>query len=178
MPRNLLTEIYIPDKQDEQVRDLIRSRAASVCRLGGVKRYVLSTMRRYGFHYKQEEGAKSYWTKEHLTWIEKKTKIMDKAVRLNFELLLNQYDALVKVIDEYNNEIEIIAQGDRYREKKDALCCFRGLGPLSALSLVVEIGDIRRFNNPRKLSSYVGMDIREYSSGGKGEKVWNYNHGK
>ena len=41
---------------------------------------------------------------------------------------------------------------------------------MSALSLLVEIGDIRRFNHPRKLTSYAGMDIREYSSGGKEKK--------
>ena len=30
-----------------------------------------------------------------------------------------------------------------------------------------EIGDIKRFPHPRQLMSWVGMDIREYSSGGK-----------
>jgi len=32
---------------------------------------------------------------------------------------------------------------------------------------VTEIGDIKRFEHPRKLASWIGLDIREYSSGGK-----------
>ena len=168
--KDLLTSIYIPDKQDEQVRDLIRSRAATVCRWGNIKRCFLSTMRRYGLNYKQEERAKSHWSKSHLIWIKKKIRTMDKEVQLNFELLLNQYNFLKATVDEYDDEIEIIAKRERYQEKKDALCCFRGLGTLSSMSLIAEIGDIRRFGNPRKLTSYAGMDIREYSSGGKEKK--------
>ncbi len=33
--------------------------------------------------------------------------------------------------------------------------------------MIAEIGDIKRFSHPRKLVSWIGMDIREYSSGGK-----------
>ena len=168
--KDLLTSIYIPDKEDEQVRDLIRARAATVCRWGDIKRYFLSTMRRYDLNYKQEEKSKSYWTKGHLDWIDKKIKKMDKNIQLNFELLLKQYNFLKDTVDEYAEEIDIIAKKDRYKEKTEALCCFRGLGKLSALSLLAEIGDIRRFPHPRKLTSYAGMDIREYSSGGKEKK--------
>ena len=33
--------------------------------------------------------------------------------------------------------------------------------------MITEIGDIKRFAHPRKIISWVGMGIREYSSGGK-----------
>jgi transposase len=36
--------------------------------------------------------------------------------------------------------------------------------------MITELGDIQRFNHPKKLASYAGMDIREYSSGGKERK--------
>ena len=79
---------------------------------------------RYDLNYKQEEQAKSFWSKSHLAWIKKKIKTMDKEVRLNFELLLNQYDFLKNTIDEFNEEIETIAKRDRYKKKTEALCCF------------------------------------------------------
>jgi transposase len=50
------------------------------------------------------------------------------------------------------------------------LCTFRGIDTLSAMTLVCEIGDIRRFAHPRQLTSYVGLDVAEYSSGGKQRK--------
>jgi transposase len=33
--------------------------------------------------------------------------------------------------------------------------------------MISEIGDKKRFPHPRQLASWIGMDIREYSSGGK-----------
>ena len=39
--------------------------------------------------------------------------------------------------------------------------------PNFALTMITEIGDITRFPHPRQLVSWMGMDIREYSSGGK-----------
>ena len=38
------------------------------------------------------------------------------------------------------------------------------------MGLILELGDIKRFSHPRKLTSYAGMDLREYSSGGKERK--------
>ena len=46
-----------------------------------------------------------------------------------------------------------------------------------ALTLITEIGDIKRFPHPRKLVSWIGMDIREYSSGGKHNRFGITKHG-
>ncbi len=40
-----------------------------------------------------------------------------------------------------------------------------------------EIGDIKRFAHPRHLVSWMGMDIREYSSGGHHHRVGITKHG-
>ena len=48
-----------------------------------------------------------------------------------------------------------------------ALTCYKGIKNLFALTMITEIGDIKRFPHPRQLMSWIGMDIREYSSGGK-----------
>ena len=167
---DLLTEIYIPNHKEEVIRDLIRSRHYSVKRLTGFRQHFLSIMRRHGFNYKQEEQAKSHWTTRHLDWINKKIKTMEPEAKINFELLLNQQKILSNTIDDYNEKILEIAQLEKYKEKTEALCCFKGIDTLSAMSLIVEIGDIKRFPSPRKLTSYVGMDIEEYSSGGKENK--------
>jgi transposase len=43
--------------------------------------------------------------------------------------------------------------------------------------MITEIGDIQRFPHPRQLVSWVGMDIREYSSGGKHNRFGITKHG-
>ena len=49
----------------------------------------------------------------------------------------------------------------------EALCCLRGVKTLTALTLLVEIGDVRRFRSPRSLMAYFGLVPSEYSSGSR-----------
>ena len=37
--------------------------------------------------------------------------------------------------------------------------------------MITEIGDVKRIAHPRQLVSWVGMDIREYASGGKSTRL-------
>jgi transposase len=53
--KDLLTSIYIPDKTDEAVRDLIRTRSFLVTERKRIKMHILSTCRRYNIDYKQEK---------------------------------------------------------------------------------------------------------------------------
>ena len=43
--------------------------------------------------------------------------------------------------------------------------------------MITEIGDVKRFPHPRQLVSWIGMDIREYSSGGKHNRFGITKHG-
>ena len=42
---------------------------------------------------------------------------------------------------------------------------------LFALTIITEIGDIQRFTHPRQLVSWIGLDVREYSSGGRHNRM-------
>lgn len=42
-----------------------------------------------------------------------------------------------------------------------------GVGPLTSMAIVSQIGDARQFNNGRQLGAYLGLTPREHSSGGK-----------
>lgn len=46
-----------------------------------------------------------------------------------------------------------------------ALQALRGVALLSAITLMAEIGDFRRFANPRELMAWLGLVPREHSSG-------------
>ena len=92
-------------------------------------------------------------------------------VRDNFELLLRQLEKLNEGIAEYDKMVEEMADKERYKTRKDALNCFRGISTLTAMTLITEIGDVRRFKHPEQLTSYCELDVSEYSSGGKEKKL-------
>ncbi len=64
-------------------------------------------------------------------------------------------------------QLEAVARADPYAKPVAKLSCLRGISTLSALALVAEIGDFRRFESPRQLMAFIGLVPREYSSGGK-----------
>ena len=167
LAKDLLTEVHVPDEEDESRRDLIRSRAFVMSQRSDLKRHILSILRRYDLNYKVETGGKQYWTNAHLAWLEKRIKGLKEYARINVEVLLVQYENLCVQLAHYDEEIERISDESRYKKKVGALCCFKGVGKVTALTLVTEIGDIKRFTHPKQLTSYAGLDIREYSSGGR-----------
>ena len=66
-----------------------------------------------------------------------------------------------------DEEIESIADEDRYKDKVDKLVCFSGVDTQTALTLVVEIGDFERFATAEQFASYIGLVPGEDSSGQK-----------
>ena len=172
LAKDLLTAVHVPDEEDEQVRDLIRARSFLVKQRKAVKVKILSVCRRYGIHYKTgEERSAQYWTKKHLEWLQGKIKESSLTLKIIFKSLLEQLSHLDAGIEELERVIQAMAQKDRYRRKAEALNCFRGLDTLSSMTLITELGDIHRFSHPKCLTSYSGMEIREYSSGGKEKKM-------
>lgn len=171
--KGLLTAIHIPTEEQEAVRDLLRSRHFLRRQTLRVKHHLLSLCRRLGVDYKQQADipTRVHWTKSHVNWLKTTVQKMDNiVVKLNLEALLGRLDLLEAQIGDYDDKIRLIAQQPAYHPPVQALCCYRGIDVLSAITLVTEIGDIRRFDHPRRLTSYAGMDLIEYSSGGKERK--------
>jgi len=67
--------------------------------------------------------------------------------------------------DDLDRRIEELALTPRYKPLVDRLCCFRVFKTQAAMVLATELGDVRRFENPRQLMAYVGLVPGEHSSG-------------
>jgi len=168
--KDLLTKIYIPKEEDVINRGIMRTRSFMVKQRKEIKLHILSTCRSYGINYREETDKKSYWTKNHRNWINSKVKEMDSTVKYMFEVILFQLDMTEKVIKELEEKIMEMAETKKYKKRKDALIKFEGISVLTAMTIILEVVDIKRFAHPKQLTSYVGLDITEYSSGGKERK--------
>lgn len=168
--KGLLTPVHIPDQTDEQCRAVIRSRAFQVRQRSNLKRHILSFMRILGANYKESSGYKSYWTKTHLKWMRSMAKASSDETATNIEILLAQLASFESTIAQLDDCIAKMSKLPKYAKHAAYLCCFRGVGVLSAMLFLTEIGDARRFSHPSKLSAYAGFSVREYSSGGKEKK--------
>ncbi len=173
----LLTVISIPEPTQEQDRDLLRTRQHLVEQQTDLRKHLQALLRRNGLHYKAETHSRTYWTTHHLCWLERTIGATSGSLNVNLELLLRHLKGLTTILAGYDQQIEELATTPRYEKPVQALTCYKGIKQTFALTMITEIGDIKRFAHPRQLVSWMGMDIREYSSGGTHHRYGITKHG-
>jgi transposase len=173
----LLTVVSVPECEQEQDRDLLRTRQKLMDQRTELRRHLQALLRRHGLHYKAEAQSKTHWTKQHYNWLERATEGTSGSFQANLALLLQQLKNLNAILAKYDKQIEALAASPRYQAPVQALTCYKGIKHHFALTMITEIGDIKRFPHPRQLVSWIGMDIREYSSGGKHNRFGITKHG-
>jgi transposase len=149
-----------PTPAQEGLRDLVRCRSDLVDARRRARHRVQKTLLRYGLIY---EGKRT-WTQMHETWI-RRQRLGERNAQRALEHLLLHLDALDAQLRALESEITLIARSAPWAEPVRWLCAFRGIAELTALSLLAEIGDFRRFACARELMGFLGLVPSEYSSG-------------
>jgi len=154
--------IAIPTKEDEAVRDLIRCRGDIQENLKSMKQRLLKFLLRKGVNYENDR----YWTGKHNKWLSA-LHFEEKMEQLTLEEYFDEIRRLEEKLGRIEKVIEETAQWPIYAEKVKKLRAFRGIDYLTALSLLVEIGDFKRFPCAEAFMSYLGLVPGESSSGKK-----------
>jgi len=157
-----LTVIRVPTEREEAVRDLVRCREdvrQDVMR----KRHRLSKfLLRRGRVWTLTRN----WTLRHWAWL-RKQKIEHPEAQRTFEEYLRQLEFELERLQQLDRELEEIAKQEPWQEPVERLRCLKGFNTLSALVVVVEVVDFRRFKSPRELMSYLGLTPTLYASANK-----------
>jgi transposase len=88
------------------------------------------------------------------------------ALDLYFQTLLNLRQEKLNAL----RQIRRLQNKDRYSKLFKLLTSIPGIGPMTAITLLTEIVDMKRFNNFDELNSFIGFCPNEYSSGDKERK--------
>lgn len=157
----LLTEVQPPTPEEEAVRDLCRARDDAREDLQRGRHRLGKLLLRRGLHYHGRN-----WTRAHRQWIDSLTWAHD-AERIVVEDYRLAIDHLEARLIELDARLAEIAERDPYREPVAWLRCFRGIDTLTAILMLGELHDFRRFQSPRALMAYLGLVPSEDSSGEK-----------
>jgi len=155
-------EVHVPTAEDEAVKEYIRMRDDQKKALKIIKQQILAFVLRHGYRY---SGGKNYWTIKHITWL--KALEMGGVLQESLDEYLVTYDYLTDKIKRLDNRIEELAEEERYKEKVKKLICLLGVKTLTALAIIVEIGDFIRFAKAENMASFLGLVPGEDSSGEK-----------
>lgn len=156
-----LTPVYVPTRQQEAMRDILRHRQFAV-KDHTRKRNQLS-MFLLRNNLRPPEGVNP-WTKKHRLWLES-IKFEERAQQICLTEHLHAIDEAKARVERLEKEIVLIANTTIDANLLQALQALRGVGLITAATLIAEIGDFTRFDNPEKLMSYAGIVPGEYSSG-------------
>jgi transposase len=154
-----LTPVWIPDRAHEAMRDLVRARQAAVRALRQARQQLSGFLLRQGHHYNRPA-----WTQMHRRWLAG-LRFEQPAHHLVLEDCIATIEAATARRDRLEASIEAALADWSLAPVVRALQALRGMALIAAATLVAELGDIARFNNPRQLMAYLGLVPSEHSSG-------------
>jgi transposase len=157
----LLTAVQPPTPEDEAVRDLARARDDAREDLQRCRHRLGKLLLRRGLHFSGRN-----WTRAHRQWIDSLewTHDAERAVVDDYLLAIDHTEARLLELD---SRLAEIAATEPYREPVGWLRCFRGIDTLTAMLILAELHDFRRFASAPALMAYLGLVPGEDSSGEK-----------
>jgi transposase len=159
----LLTEVHPPSEEQEALRDLCRCRVDVMEDLQRARHRMSKFLLRRHQIYSQ---SGNHWGSRHMTWL-RQVRFEDAASQATFDSYLLAIDQLGERMSQLELQLAEFGSQEPYREPVAWLRCFRGIDTVTAVSLVAELHDFRRFRSARELMSYLGLVPGENSSGAR-----------
>jgi transposase len=184
-----LTAVWVPDEGHEAIRELVRARDAAVDDLRRKRQSISSMMLRYGRTY----PGKKTWGARHRQWLQAQ-RFEHPAQQLVLLEMTHAAQHALERLQRVDAAIVEFLPTWSLAPVVEALQALRGVQLVTAATIMVEIGDLRRFENPRQLMGYLGLVPGERSTGdsvrrlgitkaGNGrvrralvESAWSYRH--
>ena len=159
----LLTEVHVPTPEQEAIRDLCRARGSVKGDQKRIQHRLSKFLLRRAIRW---TSGRKMWTRAHQSGLRGRRleHAADQDILDDHLLALEQNEGRLAALDE---KLAHWSTQEPYAQAVAWLRCFRGIDTLTALSIVAEIHDWRRFPSPRALMAYLGMVPSESSSGGQ-----------
>src|SRR3989449_1162141 len=157
-----LSAIYVPRLEDEALRDLSRGRDDALEDLKRSKRRLKSFLLRQDIRY----AGRATWNAAHLRWLSEVV-CATAAQQIIFQEYVRAVSEQQERLQRLERELHDAVKGWRLYPVVEAIQALRGVELTGAVILMTELGDLTRFDTPRKLMSYLGLTPSEYSSGAR-----------
>jgi transposase len=155
-----LTGVWVPDAVHEAVRDLVRAREAAADDLRRKRQQLLSFLLRHGRIY----SAGGHWTLAHRRWLAKQA-FEHAAQQIVFQEAIDAIADAAQRLRRLEQQLALIVPSWSMAPVVEAYQAMRGASFLVAVIFAAEIGDVRRFDTPRQLMSFLGLVPAESSTG-------------
>ena len=155
-----LTAVWVPDAAHEAMRDLVRARATAMRVLGKARQHLQGFLLRHGRIYPGKKG----WTVAYRRWLTT-VRFQHSAQQVVFQDYVDAVADAEARVERLTGQIAGLLPSWTLAPVVEAIQAMRGVAFIVAVTVVAEVGDFRRFQNPRQLMAYLGLTPSEHSSG-------------
>jgi len=158
--------IHIPDQSLESDRALVRQRFRVMRDVTRTKARIRSLLFQFSISVPDQFtlGQTRSWSKLYIKQL--------KGLHTEHESLKQTLDNYIRIGEfqrkellDVNRQVRSLSQTDAYRGNYNLLISIPGIGFLTAMTFLVQIGDIRRFERLDDLCDYVGLVPMMHGSG-------------
>lgn len=156
-----LTPVWVPDEKQEALRDLVRAREdvqEDVLR----KRNQISKLL---LRLEKRPPKGTPWTLRYRQWLHS-LGFNHAAQGIVLKEYIHALEEAEAMVNRLEKEIAELVKNADQAPVIAALQAMRGVGLITAATVVAETGDLSRFESPKQLMSYVGLVPCESSSAG------------
>jgi transposase len=157
-----LTPIYVPEVDDEAMRDLCRAREDAIKDLKAGKMRLKSFLLRHDIRY----SGRANWNDAHLRYLARVV-CPTPAQQIVYQQYLHAVCERTERLDRIDTQLQEQVKSWRFYPIVEAIQALRGVQFTVAVTLIAELGDLKRFSNPRQLMAYLGLTPSEHSTGAK-----------
>lgn len=155
-----LTPVYVPQVEDEAIRDLCRAREDAIRDLKTAKFRLKAFLLRHDIRY----TGRATWGPAHLRWLSEVV-CPTSAQQIVFQEYIRAVTEHTERLGRLEQELTDQVQTWRLAPVVEALQALRGVQCTVAVTTIAELGDLTRFENPRQLMNYLGFTPSAYSTG-------------
>lgn len=157
-----LTAIRIPTPEEEAARELVRCREAGGEDALRAQHRLRKFLLRHGLRCPAgTPGSQGWWRWVHAL------RLPEHAAQRTLDEYLLAATTLRARWQALDPEVAALATQAPWAARVARLRCLRGIETLTAVTVLLEVFDFRRFGSARPFMSFVGLVPREASSGGK-----------
>ncbi|MEI8196122.1 MAG: IS110 family transposase, partial [Phycisphaerae bacterium] len=157
-----MPSVWVPDLPTRDDRELLRRRLAVAQDAAAVQTRVRWLLKGHGV----EAAPMAAWTVAYGQWLEQvRQSQLPAGAAAALSSLLRQLDWLWSEIVALDVQVQALAQTPRYAPVVAALRQHKGVGVLTAMVYLTEIGDLKRFRNRQQLGAYLGLVPCSYETG-------------
>jgi len=158
--KGLLVAVAVPTKTQEADRQLMRLRDQVVRKRRRVKQQIKSFLLQHGV---AEPRGLSHWSQRAVAALGQLA--LAPTLRLCLDVLLEQLDEIQAHVRRLERALSELAATSRHAEAAAIARTHPGVGPVVAMSYLLEVHRGGRFDTPGQVASYIGLAPRVRQSG-------------